>query len=215
MSRATFKTLNLDPGRTVLLVVDVENEFCHPDGKCFIGDRGFAAVSRLSQLQARCRERGVPIVFIRSVRETDDLEFTDFGRSPILLRDTWATEYVPEVAPQPGEPVIEKHSHDPFNGTDLVGRLQLLGVAPGARHTVLVTGVATHVCVACAVIGLSVRNYQPVLVADCAASSTAEHEELAFQLFSGAAYSHNVKLSTSDKITFAAGPPASTEGRRI
>jgi nicotinamidase-related amidase len=206
MAQVAFASLMLDPTQTALLVVDVENEFCHPDGKCFIGDRGIAAVGRLSQLQARCRERGVPIVFVRSVRDPDDLEFTEFGRSPILLRNTWATEYVPDVAPSPAEVVVEKHSHDPFNGTELERRLREMGVAPGAQHTVLVTGVATHVCVACAIIGLSVRNYQPVLVADCAASSTAEQEELAYQLFSGAAYSHNVKLSASDRITFVTEP---------
>ncbi|HEX6512114.1 MAG TPA: hypothetical protein VF157_07450 [Chloroflexota bacterium] len=40
-----FASLQLDPRRTALLVIDVENEFCHPDGKRFLGQRAFAAVS--------------------------------------------------------------------------------------------------------------------------------------------------------------------------
>ena len=199
-----FASLNLDPNRTLLLVVDVENEFCHPDGKRFLGERGIAAVSRLGQLQARCREAGTPIVFVRSVRDVGDLEFSDFGRLPMLIRGSWGIEYVADIAPQAGEPVVEKHSHDAFNGTRLVSVLDELGVTPGASHTVLVAGVATHICVACAVIGLSVRNYQPVLLADCSASGTEEQEEIAYRLFSEPAYSYNTRLSTSDRIAFAA-----------
>jgi len=139
------------------------------------------------------------------VRDPDDLEFTDFGRSPMLIRDSWGIEYVPEIAPRPAEHVVEKHSHDPFNGTRLVSVFEELGVQPGAGHTVLVAGVATHICVACGVVGLSVRNYQPVLVADCSASGTERQEELAYQLFSEHAYSYNVRLSTSDRIEFVPG----------
>lgn len=205
MSQASyeFAQISLDPKRTALLVIDVENEFCHPDGKRYLGERAFPAVERLSRLQARCREVGAPIIFVRSVRDTNDLEFTDFGRSPMLIRDTWGIEYVPDIAPRHGEPVVEKHSHDAFNGTRLVSVLDELGIKPGAQHTVLVAGVATHICVACGVIGLSVRNYQPVLVADCSASGTERQEELAYQLFSENAYTYNVRLSTSDRLEFA------------
>src|SRR5579862_2409724 len=177
MSQADFNfvSLELDPARTLLLIVDVENEFCHPGGKRYLGERAAPAVTRLSKLQARCRQHGVPVVFVRSVRDADDLEFTDFGRSPMLLRDSWGVEYMPEIAPVPGEPVVEKHSHDPFNGTRLTEILGGAGIERGAKHTVLVAGVATHICVACAVIGLSVRNYQPVLMADCSASRSEEH----------------------------------------
>ena len=205
MSQAAFDfaSLNLDPASSLLLIVDVENEFCHPDGKRYLGPRSAPAVANLSSLQARCREASVPVVFVRSVRDPDDLEFTDFGRTPMLLRDSWGSEYMPQIAPKPGEPVIEKHSHDPFNGTRLVEVLTSAGIRPGAQHTVLVAGVATHICVACAVIGLSVRNYQPVLVADCSASGTEKQEELAYQLFSEHAYTYNVRLSTSDRIAFA------------
>lgn len=208
MSLADFKlaSLKLDPSRTLLLVVDVENEFCHPDGKRFLGERAYPAVAALSQLQARCREAGAPIVFVRSVRQPGDLEFTDFGRSPMLIRDSWGVEYVPDIAPRPGEIVVEKHSHDAFNGTRLVSVLDELGVKPGAGHTVLVAGVATHICVACAVIGLSVRNYQPVLLADCSASGTEQQEDIAYRLFSEHAYSYNVRLSTSDRIELSAVP---------
>lgn len=201
-----FANLELDPTRTLLLIVDVENEFCHPDGKRYLGERAAPAVERLSRLQARCREAGAPVVFVRSVRDPDDLEFTEFGRSPMLLRDSWGVEYMPQIAPRPDEPVVEKHSHDPFNGTRLLDALDGLGVKPGAGHTVLVAGVATHICVACAMIGLSVRNFQPVLMGDCSASGTERQEELAYQLFSEHAYTYNVRLSTSDRLTFAPAP---------
>ena len=201
-----FANLTLDPKTTALLVIDVEYEFCDPSGRVFLGERVYPALRNLSRLQARCRELGVPIVFVRSVRDTDDLEFTSFGCQPMLVRGTQAVEYMPEVAPQPGEPVVEKHSHDPFNGTQLVSVLDGLGIKPGAGHTVLTCGVATHICVTCGVIGLSVRNYNAVLVADCSASATLEQEELAYRLFSEHAYRYNVKLSTSNRLEFAKAP---------
>src|SRR5579862_2255084 len=200
MAEFALDRLQLNAQRSALLVVDVEHEFCHPDGKRYLGERAVAAVQRLEALQARCREAGMPIVFMRSIREADDLEFTDFGREPILVRGTVGPEYMPEVAPLPGEPVVEKESHDPFNGTQLLAVLDRLGIRPGASHTVLVTGVATHICVTCAVIGLSVRNYQAALVTDCSAAGSQEQEELAYQLFSQPAYSYNVKLTTSDLV---------------
>src|SRR5579864_6103412 len=92
-----FASLELDPASTLLLIVDVENEFCHPDGKRYLGERAAPAVTNLSRLQARCREQGVPVVFVRSVRDEGDLEFTDFGRSPMLIRDSWGVEYMPEI----------------------------------------------------------------------------------------------------------------------
>ena len=60
MSQASFDfaSVELDPARSLLLIVDVENEFCHPDGKRYLGERTASAVENLSRLQARCREAG-------------------------------------------------------------------------------------------------------------------------------------------------------------
>src|SRR3712207_7535196 len=56
------------------------------------------------------------------------------------------SEYCPEIAPGAGEPVVEKQCHDCFAHTDLEATLQRLGITP-CDTTVIVTGVATDVCV--------------------------------------------------------------------
>jgi ureidoacrylate peracid hydrolase len=195
--------LELDPHRSALMVVDMENEFCRADGKAFLGQRGIAAVERASAMIDRCRELGVPVIFIRSVREPDAMEFQTFGQPPFLLRGSPGVEFAAGIVPRADESVVEKHSHDPFNHTDLEATLERLGLRPG-EQTVMVAGVATSVCVLCAVVGLSVRHYRVALLTDCSASGSERAEHMTYELLSSRAYSYNVALTTSSGVAFKA-----------
>jgi biuret amidohydrolase len=188
------------------MVVDMENEFCRADGRAYLGQRALAAVERAKKMIERCRELSIPVIFIRSVREPDAMEFRSFGHEPFLLRGTDGVEFAAGISPRPDEPVVEKHSHDPFNHTDLEATLERLGLQPG-NQTVMVAGVATSVCVMCAVIGLSVRHFRVALLTDCSASGTERAEHLTYELLSGRAYNYNVALTASNAVSFKSMVP--------
>jgi nicotinamidase-related amidase len=205
--RYEITSVDVDAAQSALLIVDMENEFCRPDGKVYLGERAQPAVSAASRMLARCRDSGIPVIFVRSIREADAMEVTAFGQRPFLVRGTEAVEFAQGVEPRSGEPIVEKHSHDPFNHTTLEEVLDGLGIRPG-QHTVMVAGVATSVCVMCAVVGLSVRHLRVALLTDCSASGSERAEEMTYEMLSGSAYSYNVALTTSSRVTIK--QPAAT-----
>lgn len=205
-----IRPVELDPGGSVLMVVDMENEFCRADGKAFLGDRVASALERTKDMLERCRDLAIPIIFIRSIREPDAMEFAAFGQEPFLLRGTDGVEFAAAITPRSDELVIEKHSHDPFNHTDLEETLERLGIRPGF-HTVMVAGVATSVCVMCAVVGLSVRHFRVALLTDCAAAGTERAEQMTYELLGSRAYNYNVTLTSSKAVAFL--EPVAAHGR--
>src|SRR5262249_9871421 len=136
----------LDPRHTAVVVVDVEHEFLRPDGRRYMGERAERTLAPLAELLGRARDAGVPVVYVHSVRDADNAEFTVFGLDEHLIRGTWGAEYCAEIAPRPDEPVVDKECHDCFNHTQLEAVLKQLGITP-CDHTVIVTGVALDVCV--------------------------------------------------------------------
>jgi nicotinamidase-related amidase len=206
------RPLVLDPTYTALVVVDVENEFLRPAGRRYLGERAEQILAPLARLLERTRAAGAPVVYIHSVRDPDAAEFTVFQVDPHLLRGSWGAEYCEEIAPRPGEPIVDKHSHDCFNHTELEAVLARLGIRPCA-FTVIVTGVALDICVSHAVLGFSVRDYWVAVPMDCVAARTVEAEVVGYQRFLHPAYAYNVAVTRSDLIEFRAGVGIPTAAR--
>jgi nicotinamidase-related amidase len=100
-----------------LLVIDVQNAIDDPKW----GRRGQPEMERnIGDLLAAWRERRLPIVHIRH-------DSTD-AASP-YRPGTHGNEFKPEVAPQPGEPVVDKRTNSAFIGTDLMDLLDELQVS--------------------------------------------------------------------------------------
>lgn len=172
----------LAPERAVLVVVDVQNDFCHDDG--FFGRAGKelqaaqAAADRLVGLIEAAHRARVPVVFVRTQHDqwTDSAAW--LGRetrksSPgtICATGSWGAEFF-RVAPGPDDCVVIKHRYSAFVGTRLPVVLRTLG-----RPTLIMTGVATNVCVESTARDAFMRDYQVVMVEDgTAAFSKAEHE---------------------------------------
>jgi nicotinamidase-related amidase len=76
------RDVHLDPGKAAIVVIDMENEFCAPAGKKFIGSPAEEAVRAVATLIERGRQAGVSVLWVRSVRERDALEFTAFKQDP-------------------------------------------------------------------------------------------------------------------------------------
>jgi ureidoacrylate peracid hydrolase len=96
--------------------------------------------------------------FGEPVRAPDGVE----GR--ILVRDTWNTEVVSELRPQPGDVVVWKTRYSGFYETELDSVLKRLNA-----KFLIVTGCTTSVCVESTIRDATFRDYSPVLLADCTA----------------------------------------------
>ncbi|SFI85947.1 ureidoacrylate peracid hydrolase [Paenibacillus sp. UNC496MF] len=175
-----FVKEKLDPAKTVLIVVDVQNDFCHPEGACARRGNDVSAVKEmmphLHGLLTGARAYGVPIVFIQTFHEqaTDSAAWTgrSDGRSGEVCRTgTWGAEFY-EVAPLPGETIVNKHRYSAFINTRLDSVLRTL-----KAETLVMTGVSTNVCVESTARHGYMLDYNIAFVADCcAAFSQAEHE---------------------------------------
>ena len=154
-----------------LLVVDVQNDFCHPDG--LFGRAGFdlsgvhSAVDRMERLIAGARDAGVPVIFIGIVHDITTnsdawIHRNAQQRADACVAGTWGAEFY-RVRPAPDDVVITKRRYSPFVGTDLEYVLRA-----AKRRSLLIAGVATNICVEQALRDGFMRDYHVVLIEDCA-----------------------------------------------
>lgn len=172
----------LEPARTALIVVDVQNDFCAPEGVAGKSGKDLAACdAMLPKLQALIegtRAAGAHVVFVQTIHTkwTDSsswLSRSGDGRphNEICRENTWGAEFW-GVAPRPDEPIVVKHRYSAFVNTRLDSILRTLRV-----ETLIMTGVATNVCVESTARDGFMRDYNVVFAGDCSAAySPAAHE---------------------------------------
>lgn len=196
----SFQDVELSKRNTALVVVDMENEFCRPDGVYYLGPEVRGIIEHAAALIERCRRNKIPIIYVRSVRYPEDPVFTRFGRGHYLIEGTEGPVIVDEIAPHPGDPVVDKHTHDCFHNTEMGSALQRMGIDAETHH-VMVIGVMSNVCVYHAALGFHIRHYYTVLPMDCTIGSPGGNDFVISQL-SMPAYAYNTTLTTSDRISF-------------
>ncbi len=174
-----------DPQHGMLIVVDMQNDFCHRDGAaCKRGrDMGFVQdmIPRLIDLVDQARAHRFPICFVKTSANpwTNSPVWTEF-KNPELLAcadGTWGAEFHSGLEPRPGEMVVAKHRYSAFIGTDLDMLLRARGV-----KSLLVTGVGTGLCVFHTLTVGFMLDYYITLVEDCCATTygpEAHHEAVA------------------------------------
>jgi ureidoacrylate peracid hydrolase len=161
----------LSPEWAALLVVDVQNDFCHIDG--LFGRAGFdlsavhAAAERLEPLIDCARNAAVPVIFIRLAHDalTNSHAWNHRGERPradACVEGTWGADFY-KVKPAKGDAVVLKRRYSPFAGTDLEYVLRASG-----RRSLLVAGVATNICVEQTLRDGFMHDYHVVLISDCA-----------------------------------------------
>lgn len=169
----------LRPEHTALLVIDMQNDFCAEGGylhKKRDYNVGFAVrvADNIERLIATLRPLGVRIVWIRSIYDFKYLTqayIVKRREEGCCLENTWGADYF-RIAPEEGDLVVDKHSFSGFHGTTLHETLQSEGI-----RTLVLTGVATNVCVDSTLREGFFRGYNIVLAEDCVGSnSKAGHE---------------------------------------
>ena len=195
------RSVECDAARTLLLIIDMENENAHPAGALFIGEPVKRIIPKIGELRARLRKAGSRVIHTQSVRSPDALEFTVFNNTVRKLEGTWGSQLIDELKPAADEPLIVKYTHDCFYRTELDARLEQMELRPGEGQ-VIVTGISTRNCVQSAVMGFSVRDYHVYVPMDCTTHNDEKQVLQAFSLFTSFGYKHNVTMTRSDLINF-------------
>jgi ureidoacrylate peracid hydrolase len=171
------RALPLEPGRTALLVVDMQRAFVDP-GQAMEVPPAREVVPRIQALVGIFRDKRLPVIFTEFTyspaapllvgelhpehRPAAPGDPTGFGRpSSSCLEGEDNARVIPELAPRAGELVVRKHYYDGFNGTVLDGALRARGI-----RTLVVTGTMTDVCVLATVIGGFNREYRMTVIED-------------------------------------------------
>jgi ureidoacrylate peracid hydrolase len=175
-----FKESQVEPHKTVLIVVDVQNDFCHPEGACARRGNDVSGVKvmmpKLHKLIEGARKHGVKIIYIQTFHEeaTDSSAWTarSDGRSGEVCRTgTWGADFY-EVSPQPGDIIVNKHRYSAFINTRLDSVLRTL-----KAETLVMTGVSTNVCVESTARHGYMLDYNIIFMKDaCASYSKQAHE---------------------------------------
>lgn len=181
MQRTPFR---YDPAHAALVLIDVQNDFCHPRGSLTKAGNDVSAaiamVPRLVELVECARNARVPVIFVRTHHdETNDSPQWLARRSagpdalgPALTcrTGTWGADFY-QVEPLPGETVITKHRYSAFVGTSLDLILRTRGI-----RSLLFAGVVTEICVESSVRDGLFAEYYVSMIDDCTASySAARH----------------------------------------
>jgi nicotinamidase-related amidase len=181
----------VQPGHTAVLVVDLQNDYVSEGGVKHRRD-GSVATARailgpVQNLLTAARAAGVLVIYIRmtldypGLRYSSDVEYVRrtrrYGDEPMVVAGTWGHEVAPEVAPQPGDLVVEKQRSSGFVGTNLD-----LILRSNRIESVIITGVVTHGCVFATALSAMMSDYYVTVPSDCVASPRPDLHDAALLL---------------------------------
>ena len=169
-----------DPDTTALVVVDMQNGFCAPDGALY-APGSEAVVDPCAGLVDRAHEAGAQVVYTCDVHPPEQFDgnhyYDEFDRwGEHVLEGSWEAELHPDLPVANGDHVVEKHTYDAFHETELDGWLSARGI-----EDLLVCGTLANVCVLHTAGSAGLRDYRPVLVEDAIGAIEDGHREYALE----------------------------------
>jgi nicotinamidase-related amidase len=191
---ADGKSLTIDLARTAIVVIDMQNDFCHPDG--WLGHIGVdvtparAPIAPLMRLLPALRQARIPVIWLNWGNRPDRLNLspallhvynptgagTGLGDplpgsgSKVLERGSWSAAIVDELKTEPSDIHVAKYRMSGFVDTELDSILRNLRVT-----TLLFAGVNADQCVLCTLQDANFRGYDCLLLEDCTATTSPDY----------------------------------------
>lgn len=173
----------------VLLVVDMQNGFCSKGGS--FDKFGFnikpyrVIIPNIRRMIDYMRGKGVPIYYSKAIREASGIDLIDkvhkiipesrrerLEKMHLCIRDTWDSDIVDELKPEPEDYIVEKRRDSVFQDTEFELWLKAL-----RADTIVFTGIDTYICVESTVRDAFNKGYDVILLRDCVASRNQKHHE--------------------------------------
>lgn len=188
------KKLTMDLAKTACIVVDMQNDFCHPDGwLAHIGVDVTPArkpIGPLKTLLPKLREIDVPVIWLNWGNRPDLLNISAGLRhvykpsgdgvgladplpkngAPVLTKGSWAAAVVDELEQKTDDIKIDKYRMSGFWDTPLDSILRNLG-----KITLLFSGVNADQCVLTTLQDANFLGYDCILLRDCTATTSPEY----------------------------------------
>jgi len=145
---------------TAVLVVDMQHDFCHPDGALY-APGSEAALEGVNDVLTRTHEAGVTkAIFTQDTHKEGDPEFEQWGEHCLL--DTWGHEIDGDICVDPSVyPVVQKDTYDAFHETELHDMLLSSGI-----DTLIICGTLVNVCVQETASSAALHGYDVKVVED-------------------------------------------------
>jgi nicotinamidase-related amidase len=190
--------------RTAVLAVHWQTDVVAPEGvfgKTFAQSVAAAGViPRTAQLLDVARDVGAMVIYVNVQYWPDyvghvrnNALFASVVQTKGFIRGTPGVQVIPQLAPKPGDAIVEHSRISSFYGSDLLNILIGNGI-----ETVIVTGVATNVAIDHTVRDAVQYGYRTILVEDCCCSSDPAHHEAALMTMRVLS---TAVLKTNDVIT--------------
>uniref|UniRef100_A0A7J2THJ0 Cysteine hydrolase n=1 Tax=Archaeoglobus fulgidus TaxID=2234 RepID=A0A7J2THJ0_ARCFL len=155
-----------------LIVVDMQKDFCYPEGALYIS--GAEQIFEKTGKVIEAARKKMKIIFTMDWHRSDDEEFKIWPKHCIM--GTKGAEIVDELNTKEEDYFVRKRRYSAFFGTDLDLTLRELGV-----KRVYICGVATNICVLHTAGDAAIRGYEVAVIHDCTKTLSDYDQEYALR----------------------------------
>lgn len=184
--------IRLNPNITALIVVDMQYDFVHPQGKLFVpeSEKTIPVIRRLIQ---KARQAKMPIFFTQDWHRPDDAEFSIWP--PHAVEYTEGVKVIPELKPSVKDYYVHKRTYDAFFATDFDLLLRQLKI-----KNLVITGTVANICVLHTAGSARLYGYEIIIPTDAISSLTPFDQEAVLRQIS---FVYQGKITKSTGITFS------------